>query len=78
MLSTQNLKYTLINSINDLKKRTREGRTNQVTPLGYFVLPQNTSTVVESLASPQDGWIYYATNLSHIRAYVNGSWQTVI
>lgn len=78
MLSGQTLGNELINVVNNLKKRQKEGRTNQVTLFGYFPLPQGVSTTIEAFASPQNGWMYYSTDLHHIRAYVNSAWVTVI
>jgi len=77
-ISQQNLRNSLVNAVNDVRNLARTVRTNQIYPLNYFPLPQGVSTTIEALASPQNGWIYYATDLNHIRAYVNGGWVTVI
>lgn len=77
-ISEQSLKNALTNALNEVRAIAKTNRVNQNYPLNYFPLPQGVSTTIEALASPQNGWIYYATDLNHIRAYVNGAWVTVI
>lgn len=62
------------NAINDLMKRAKQERTDQVQPLGYFAFATGTS---DPIGAP-NGSVYYNSSTNKLRLKKNTGWVDVI
>lgn len=75
-ISLDTKEHRLTNTINDLKKKAKQERTNQITPFGFFPFPQGTAdpTVPAGQTIPE-GSMYYNTSTHKYRKYQSGAWS---